>query len=77
MILARKGEIVTCENGHALFRLTDDMYAGSRFRAGSFETVGTDVQKPAAGEKIKPCACGARWVKGGPGVRVHFEDGWR
>jgi hypothetical protein len=81
-LIARKGEIVTCENGHEICDVAEDIEASSIVRRNQF----TAWRQPehAAGDgpaAIGPCTvCGARWVgvpEGKTGSYLHIGDQWR
>lgn len=76
---ARAGEIVTCINGHALYRMVEDVNDGGIFFSGRFEVVDGQAPKPVPYQMIVECPrCAAPWADWMPGVvRIHFSDGWR
>ncbi len=70
---AKAGDVVTCENGHAICSFVRDVDVGEAFDAAAVD--GWTQPEPKIGDIVSPCAkCGARWFKG---VYFHFEDGWR
>lgn len=81
-MIAHEDDIVTCERGHPLYRITRDVQAGSVIRSDQFEALHPRAQEPRPLAVIWPCCpmCGTRWmaVIGLHGYRhIHFEDGWR
>lgn len=76
MIYARKGEWVTCEQGHKLGRFTRDMLVGDDISA---DLLTAPIIAPD-GEPSGPCACGAWFAfttRGSDDIWFHFEAGWR
>lgn len=80
-LMVRKGEKVTCENGHVICECMADVYEDTLNWANNF---GNFTQKePYPGQvDVPPCErCGAIWIKCGIGIfpaQMHFEDGtWR
>jgi hypothetical protein len=66
IILGRAGDTVKCEDGHALYKLLNDIETGTRIGSAVFEPIG-DAQIPVTGERVKPChICGKPWLKRGP-----------
>lgn len=84
-LIAEAGDIVTCEKGHKLYRMAVDVPRYSPMKAAQFICLTEQAQAPVAGEKVRPCVCGADWFQlesndmGFPTgrSRVHFEEGWR
>jgi len=86
-IYARKGEVVTCENGHSVCEFTCNVFMG--------DTQDIEKQLKFFPKQIKPmhgeheenihCFCGASWFRatitpwscffGIP--QFHFKEGWR
>lgn len=82
-IYARKGEHVTCENGHHICTVAHDLIVGATPKTGGVDFIDWTQPEPVAGTMAKDCACavcGALWL-GGPDGNIatvlHFEDGWR
>lgn len=83
-IFARENDIITCERGHPLYRITRDMMRNAYcFDTISFEPIGVGIPLTLRGTHVRQtCAkCGSAWVHGPDGllgnIEVHFEDGWR
>lgn len=81
-VVARVGEVISCENGHELYRLLVDIKQGMTARAGQVERIDPAAQEPRPGHAvIKKCPhCEARWMRRrAPTLpnEVHFADGWR
>lgn len=74
MTFVKKGDIVTCENGHELYKIIRDIDYGETMKADQFLPLGDDVQKPENGVQFEPCKCGAPWYRP---AQIHFKDGWR
>lgn len=76
-LLARENDIVTCEAGHPVYRVTGDIYRKDRVRASSFEGASTEIENPKKGTVIKmTCSCGEPWLRVQNGYRLHLESGW-
>ena len=81
-MIAREDDIVTCERGHPLYRITRDVPHGAQMTASQFEAIHPRAQQPAPLVRIwANCPmCGTRWMAVG-GIygrrHIHFEDGWR
>lgn len=80
--LARKGEIITCEAGHELYRLRVGLYPRSGLSASAFEVIDAEhAHRPKAGGRFEPrCKCGKPWYRAPWGIvpgAIHFADGWR
>lgn len=79
-MIAREGEIVTCALGHPLYRLTQDIYPHSTFRAEYFERIDPEAQDPEHLQPIEGCPhCGACWIDfmPGSGIHLHISNEWR
>lgn len=82
-LFARRGEWVTCENGHHICQFTRDVMVGEMFdpaamgnwqrpapeRGTMHHDALCDIREPGAA-----LPCGARWFIG---CNYHFADGWR
>lgn len=80
MTYIREGEIITCEGGHQLYRITKDIQRFETFRSSQAEPIHSAMPVPEMGHPYEPCPeCDRRWQKAvrGGGQRFHFEDGWR
>ena len=75
--IVREGEIIACENGHKLYRITRDVFLNETILPSQFERIDEKAQEPGYFIGILPCPhCGAPWVRGGITVGVHTERGW-
>lgn len=73
-IYARKGERVTCEEGHVIATFSRDTVSGEAFRQSTFLCEWTQPE-PRPGDADIVCAvCGAPFYQG---LMLHVEDGWR
>lgn len=79
MIHIKVGDIVTCENGHQLYRAAMDLETDSPFLApGQFIALHEVLTNPVRMEKYPPCPfCSSAWIKWTDRTYVHFKDGWR
>jgi hypothetical protein len=72
-VYAHGGDVVVCENGHAICAFADTVRVGDMF--DSRHLILWTQPEPAIGDIEAPChVCGARWFKGS---YFHFQDGWR
>ena len=81
MVYARKGEHVTCENGHHICTVANDLPAGTIQDPSALAHWRQAAPVPGTMAHDAPCViCGALWF-GGPngtdGWMLHFADGWR
>lgn len=82
-VIARPGDLVTCPEGHVLYRVRNVLLRHSAIRAADFKSAHPKMPEPRADKRdnMQPCAdCGAVWWRfGHDGVRfqMHFSDGWR
>lgn len=76
-MIAREDDIITCERGHPLYRITRDIEPREMVRAEQFEAIHPKATPPVAGRTRTPrCPiCGSLWFS--LSGRIHFEDGWR
>lgn len=76
------GSVITCPNGHWLYSLTRNIWAGRGeiMRASDVECIEDTMPTPVAGTNVKiQCSyCGAPWRRVLPNGRaqVHFTTGW-
>lgn len=71
---AADGEILTCESGHDICKVTRPIVCGEPFDVSAFDFC-FDQKTPNIGVIEAPCVkCGARWFKG---MYYHFPNGWR
>lgn len=75
MLYARKGEVVTCENGHRIGVFNQDVFGDQPASAAQIDWMIEPA--PERGSPVTPCQCGARYAGGTPGMVVHIGDGWR
>lgn len=75
-----RGSIISCPNGHHLYRLTRDVVRWTLIKAADFECIEDRMPQPVAGEMMKrECAyCNEHWIRKSPngGETVHFTTGW-
>lgn len=72
-VYADFGEVVICENGHAICEFVKTVNVGDSWDTSALGN--WRQRQPKIGAMEKPCeVCGARWFKG---PYLHFEDGWR
>jgi hypothetical protein len=89
-IYAKKGEKVTCENGHHICTVSCDIITGVYQKAG--DLMEWTQPKPKINGKIPKCKqCKGEFYvnnifpynpdqsspKYQPGIHLHFENGWR
>ena len=80
-LIAKAGEIVTCESGHEICDVAEDIYGHGRIASKQFANFRWDYA-PKSGETVPNCPqCGARFILAraphlGGGV-VHIDDEWR
>lgn len=78
-VFARKGEVVTCENGHAICDVGVDLHRFGYMRAADF-TNWRKLPPPQSGEQVTSCPeCGAPFItqmRRGQ-TQIHFANGWR
>lgn len=88
-MIARENDIITCERGHPLYRITRDVPPFSQFMVSQFERLHPRATEPAPAREMRRCPmCNGAWfmlVSYGPSImgfratrhHFHFEDGWR
>jgi len=73
------GTVVTCEAGHRIYRVANDL--GRRLRSADFIAIHPDIPDPRPGHHIGGrCPCGKPFARrtGHGGHQFHFEGlGWR
>lgn len=77
-VVALIGEIVTCENGHAIARVKEHIFGRDRVRSSAFQPLRSDLTfEPGAA--VKPCPeCGGRYIRAnGGGMQLHVGGKWR
>lgn len=75
-VYARKGDWVTCENGHVICMFTRKVILGDPFDMSALDLWKQPI--PKIGDPIPVCKhCGADFVRGLMGNEFHFYDGWR
>ena len=76
---AHAGDRVTCEAGHGIFTITQDLYEYSKIEAEHFSDPCDGMKPPKNGDRIRgECPqCGADWMRPGvtAGFVVHLESG--
>lgn len=82
--MGRKGDIITCEGGHELYRLTAPIYpAMNPLPSDRFEVIdAAAAEVPTRKARVRGVCrkCGAPWIKMPPTDKakaIHFADGWR
>lgn len=80
MIFAKKNEIVTCINGHAMFKFKRDVHFRERFDSNHVEWINEKIDMPKTGTPYNDCFChcGGRYMTStSDKIILHFEDtGW-
>ncbi len=82
-LMAFKGDVITCANGHQLYKIAKNIVPGESIKAKHLVRLTKKAQKPKDGDAIaKECHCGAPWMRlkeeGKRAAQVHFSDGeWR
>ena len=74
----KKGSIVTCVEGHRLYKIRRHIKRGELIKARDFEAL-EGIAEPIPGTKYENCPiCNAIWFKRGRGwaFRIHLESGW-
>ena len=74
-VYARKGETITCENGHPICEFADDVYVGNLPKPSNF--INWTQEEPEFGSRPKCAVCNGDFWVGGEGFRVHIGDAWR
>lgn len=76
-VFAKKGEPVTCENGHIICTFSRNVAVADDFIPTHLYT--WTQPEPQRGDSGPVCAqCGALfWHGAGGGQHFHFADGWR
>lgn len=71
---ASKGESVTCENGHHICDMAEDLHFGQMNWRGSFGNWSQPEPKMVSPQQS--CQeCGAPWLRND--WELHFSEGWR
>jgi len=79
-MIAAEDDIVTCEDGHPLYRVRQTIpLHGARLRAADFERLDDQAQEPRFAEVVvKTCPhCGAPWLRGASFVQINVAGEWR
>ena len=74
-VYASKGEVVTCVNGHPIYKISGNIFI---VRSPISIQVERTKGQLTADECAPRCKCGApyaRWI--GTNIELHFSDGWR
>ena len=77
MLILRKDEWMTCENGHAIAQARRDIQTGDTLMPSDFDWV---IDPPGDGSDITPCPkCGAAYIResGLTGHMPHTAEGWK
>lgn len=75
-IIAKKGEVVTCAEGHEVCVVANNIKMGEAVRSADFDNWRSG-QRPARGADLghaRHCWCGAKFLDG---ARVHIGNRWR
>lgn len=79
-VIARPGDLVTCPEGHTLYRVRSVLIERTKIKPADFKSVRPDMPEPKAKDAMALCPdCGGQWWRSGHGAQfqVHFSDGWR
>lgn len=76
-----KGTVITCENGHRICELAEDMVSGDIARSDILINYTLGEHIATDGSEADDCVCsrcGAPWAgAGSPGcIVLHTRDGW-
>ena len=75
---ALKGDEVTCENGHVICEVAENIKLGDMHKTSHFTRWRQSKPQPYDTEdKVKCGVCGAKYWHGFEGQHFHFSDGWR
>jgi len=80
MVFIKEGEVITCENGHSLYKATQDIEIDSAYvEPGQLVALHHESSNFLRMENYPPCPfCSAPWVKWACNkTRLHLVDGWR
>ena len=79
-LYARKGECITCINGHAICEFFRDVKRGDGRSAEDFTNWRQpEPDKSASVADIRCIECRGSWINGNArdGYQFHFSEGWR
>jgi hypothetical protein len=77
-IYAKKGEHITCENGHVVCEMAKTVLYGSHQKAA--QITNWRQKEPRVGDMVPVCEkCGAEFYRNpqDKGISMHFKEGWR
>jgi hypothetical protein len=81
LVIAAAGETVTCENGHRICTVVDDIKPDNGVVSAYQFKDWVSLPAPRPGHAVRPCpACGAPFIKGNGdgGHALHIKGrGWR
>lgn len=75
-LFAKKGEEVTCENGHVVCQFSRTIHRGTSFDPHHLHRWRQTPPKVDS-LKVECNICGAKFWHGFDGQNFHFADGWR
>lgn len=79
-VIAQPDDIVTCERGHPLYRITAPVLDIFAPPSAAFEPIDPRAERPIKYTMIRgTCHCGADWFRGRPRHKLnqlHLEGGW-
>lgn len=77
-LYARAGERITCEAGHVVVTVAQDIPMGAPYSSDQYRDWQQPEPKQGMSAALVPClVCGAPWF-GSLNAGLHFEDGgWR
>ncbi len=76
-LVAKKGEKVTCTNGHVICEVVDDLYVGRTLWGDCFGAWRQPPPVPGTTDKPPCIICGAPFIASDSWA-FHYEDGtWR
>jgi hypothetical protein len=78
-LMGRKGDVITCTNGHPLYQLTRDIRSGETMSSKDAKGI-PPTPDPNEYETLKPChVCEAYWWKTRQrgGALVFIDGEWR
>jgi hypothetical protein len=78
-IYAKKGEIVTCTNGHPVAKIKKELHWGDRPDHDNELEFLDGQKKPEVGDPIEECLCycGSGYISGHMGSVLCFNGKWR
>lgn len=73
LLYAEKGEIVRCENGHAVCEIAQDIFVGE-MQNPQTHFKNWRIKKSQKGTMCALCLCGSKFFSHN---NLHFSNGWR